>query len=267
MVRLVLLAALAISFTIPATCDSVPHPVCGPVADQNMPYPYDCKLYIECRDGETYYRACPPGLIYHPSMQVCTPGDYETCEFTPRENMCTGRDQGRFPVPDQQQCKEFIACSNGVGRVASCPAGTALRPRFFDCVPANEETCETYEHICFSHNNLIVSHPARCDMYISCVAEVAYIVPCRRGEVFVPHFKKDYNVCVIGSTNNCVSLFSICYGRENGAVLEHPDFCDVYIACNDGTARVQDCPYGYIFSPTKQRCVIGHALTCQEPEW
>ncbi|KXJ73330.1 hypothetical protein RP20_CCG016067 [Aedes albopictus] len=264
MFRLALLAVVAISVTIPAECNTSIPPICGAVSDRNIPHPSSCSQYIACRSASTNIESCPSGFIFHPNMQVCTPGNPATCKFTPENDICgvVGSYGQHFPIPDQQQCKEYMQCYNGYGFLTSCPDGTALRPRFLDCVPANE-CCETYAHICSGLGNQFIRHPARCDMYVSCLSEVAHVVPCRRGEIFY------YGRCVPGSAKNCVAFDGLCSDRVDG-FIRHPDSCDMYFSCRGGVTVVEECPYGYIFSSVLQRCISGHALgdtgTCREPE-
>ncbi|KXJ73331.1 hypothetical protein RP20_CCG016068 [Aedes albopictus] len=231
--------------------------VCGAMADQIIEHPNFCDLYIECRDGLTSMRTCASGLILHPNMQVCTPGIQDTCDFIPEEDMCAGRAQGRFPIPDQQQCNDFMTCSNGVGTLDSCQDGAVLRPRFIDCVPGNEQTCAFYPHICLFRPNEHIPHPVRCDMFVSCISEMPHVVPCQRGEIY----NADRDLCVPGSPNTCVSFEGICNDREDG-LIEHIVFCDLYIACTGGVATVEACPCGEIFISGLQQCLPGDAETC-----
>ncbi|XP_062559098.1 uncharacterized protein LOC134223888 [Armigeres subalbatus] len=231
--------------------------VCATLPMQIMEHPNFCDLYIECRDGLTSMGSCSAGLILHPNMQVCTPGVQDTCEFIPEEEMCVGRTAGRFPIPDQTQCTEYVTCSNGVGTTGSCMDGTVMRPRFIDCVPGNETTCASYPHICLWRPNENIPHPTRCDMFVTCISEMPNVVPCQRGEIY----SEARDLCVPGSAETCVSFENLCVGQDDG-LLAHAVYCDVFIVCTSGVATVQACPSGEIFVPAQQQCQPGDVETC-----
>ncbi|XP_062551072.1 uncharacterized protein LOC134216072 [Armigeres subalbatus] len=231
--------------------------ICVDKDDQIVEHPNFCDLFLECRWSLTRLGSCTTGLILHPNMQVCSPGDQETCQFYPEDGMCIGRAQGRFPTPDQTQCTEFVTCINGVGTVDACQDGAVLRPRFIDCVPGNEVTCASYPHICLFRPNEFIPHPVRCDMFISCISERPNVVPCPRGEIYNP----DRSICVPGSAETCVSFEAICADQVDGR-LPHLTDCDLYIECRSGSATVGACPSGQIFVSGLQLCVPGNRETC-----
>ncbi|XP_055531885.1 uncharacterized protein LOC129722461 [Wyeomyia smithii] len=239
------------------TCESLID-VCGALPDQVIPHPNYCDLLIECRDGVTTMRPCAEGLILHPNMQVCSPGDADSCEHLPVEDMCLGQPQAIFPPPDQTQCSDFVICSNGLATVSTCPVGTVLRPRFLDCVPGDIETCEYFPHLCLFRPNENIAHPTRCDLFISCISEVAHIVPCDRGATFAP----ETGLCAPGDQDTCESFFDMCDGLET-AILEHPIHCDVFVVCMSGQAVVFACSIGQILDPERLVCAPGDADTCE----
>ncbi|XP_065076564.1 uncharacterized protein LOC135700101 [Ochlerotatus camptorhynchus] len=232
--------------------------ICGNMGDQIIKHPNFCDLYIECRWGTTSMRPCNSGLILHPNMQVCTPGNPNTCEFNPEEEMCVGRSQDRFPPPDQEQCANYVTCSNGIGTTGTCGDGTVLRPRFIDCVPGNELTCEAFPHICLFRPNEYIPHPTRCDLFVSCISEIPHVLPCQRGEIF----DLDRGLCVPGNAESCISYEGVCAGRDD-TILEHPHHCDLFIVCTSGNATVHPCPPGEILVPELQFCFPGNVETCE----
>ncbi|XP_058465150.1 uncharacterized protein LOC131438837 [Malaya genurostris] len=232
--------------------------ICVSVSDRVIPHPNYCDLKIECRNGESYMSACLDGQILHQNMQTCAPGSSNDCELYPIEDMCLGQQHAIFPPPDQHQCEEFVICSNGLANVHSCGLGTVLRPRYLDCVPGNIDTCEYFPHLCLFRPNENIPHPTRCDLFISCVSEVAHIVPCARGETFAP----EIGLCAPGDNSTCESFFEVCDGLET-AILEHPTHCDLFIVCMSGLPVVFACSVGQILDPEQLLCLPGNADTCE----
>ncbi|XP_058832526.1 fibrillin-1-like [Topomyia yanbarensis] len=239
------------------TCENLSG-MCGPLSDRVVVHPNHCDLKIECRDGVTSMHACPSGQILHQNMQVCAPGSANDCELHPIDDMCLGQPQAIFPPPDQLQCLDYVVCSNGLATVHSCGIGTVLRPRFLDCVPGDVDTCEYFPHLCLFRPNENIPHPTRCDLFISCVSEVAIIVPCARGETFSP----ELGLCAPGDASTCESFFEICDGLET-AILEHPIHCDLFIVCMSGLPVVFACQIGQILDPEQLVCTPGNADTCE----
>lgn len=231
---------------------------CEPIRDPTiLEHPNFCDLFIECRDGTTTLRTCSPGLILHPNMQVCSPGDSHSCNFREIEDMCVGQPLIRFPPPSQTQCAEYVTCSGGTPTVNSCRDGTVLRPRFLDCVAGNEQTCANFAHICLFRPNEYIAHPARCDMFISCVSEIPNVVDCPAGHIFNSFTR----TCVPGDAQTCETFDNLCRGSPNG-VLPHPGSCNMFIRCIESNAMVDSCPVGNIFHQASGDCVPGNAQTC-----
>ncbi|XP_055591240.1 uncharacterized protein LOC129743280 [Uranotaenia lowii] len=181
------------------SCTSLQN-TCTQLADQVLPHPNFCDITIECRDSITLMRMCAPGLILHHQMQVCSPGNAQTCTLRDFNTMCSDHLQGVFPVPDQNQCADFVICNGFIPLLRTCRTGSVLRPRFIECVPGNEDTCEFFPHIClFRPPNDIIPHPIRCDMFVMCISEMPNIVDCPTGQIYVDSF----GFCVPGDTWTC----------------------------------------------------------------
>ncbi|XP_055627817.1 uncharacterized protein LOC129769517 [Toxorhynchites rutilus septentrionalis] len=180
------------------TCESLEQ-VCATIPNKLIEHPNFCDLSIECRDGTTSMRTCAAGLIFHRNMQVCSPGDVNICRLEEVNEMCAGRNQGRFPLPDQSECIDYVTCSNGLPTVNSCRDGTVLRPRFLDCVPGRQATCEFFPHICLFRPNENIPHPIRCDLFVECISEMPHVVSCPEGMIYSP----EMDVCLPGDSETC----------------------------------------------------------------
>ncbi|XP_053679175.1 multiple epidermal growth factor-like domains protein 6 [Anopheles nili] len=223
-----------------------------------LPLPDSCYYFIWCQDGRPTVNACPVGEILRPDAQFCVPGDRNTCTFEPIERMCLGQvDNTRFPHPTD--CALFVTCQAEAVLVQSCPAGTIYNAPTRSCIPGLADTCEPLTNFCYGLPDAPIAHPTVCTGYINCVAGQAVFEVCSPGTVFNP----ELGGCVVGNTDTCVRSEGMCVGQPDGAILEHPNECDLYVVCSGGNAIAARCPAGQILDVQAMFCVPGDTNTCQ----
>ncbi|KAH8315316.1 hypothetical protein KR074_007502, partial [Drosophila pseudoananassae] len=80
-----------------------------------LPYPSDCRKFIQCSGDVEYILDCPPTLYWDYKNLACVPdtsGCYsdEGIHEKPEENVCSG---GATYLPDPSDCTKFIQCNHG----------------------------------------------------------------------------------------------------------------------------------------------------------
>ncbi|EAA00608.5 AGAP011617-PA, partial [Anopheles gambiae str. PEST] len=232
------------------------------------PHPTSCELFLSCLNGVSTVMSCPAGTIFNPQTGICSVGDRDTClvtegladtcEFVPIDLMCIGQgDSTRFPHPTQ--CALFIACQGQNAVVNRCPAGTIYNAPLRSCVPGNQDTCERFNDICVGRPDGTYSHPTICTAYINCVGGQPTFEQCGPGTIFI----EQLGGCVVGNTQTCTRVDGLCVGQPDGAILAHPNECDLYILCVSQQAAPLRCPPGEILNVQAQFCAPGNANTCQ----
>uniref|UniRef100_A0A182QSC0 Chitin-binding type-2 domain-containing protein n=1 Tax=Anopheles farauti TaxID=69004 RepID=A0A182QSC0_9DIPT len=237
-------------------------PLTGVCANQPdgtvLPHPDRCDFFIWCTEGRPVVNGCPAGEILRPDSQFCVPGNAQTCQYAPIEQMCVGQaDSTRFPHPTE--CALFVSCSQQQPIVERCPAGSIYNAPTRTCIPGNPATCERFDNLCVGRPDGTIAHPTICTAYIYCISGLAVFEQCAVGTIF----NEQLGGCVLGNTETCAQTDGLCVGQLDGAILEHPNLCDVYILCTSGQAAPLRCPVGEILNVQAQFCVPGNPTTCQ----
>uniref|UniRef100_A0A182PN30 Chitin-binding type-2 domain-containing protein n=1 Tax=Anopheles epiroticus TaxID=199890 RepID=A0A182PN30_9DIPT len=223
-----------------------------------LQHPNLCGHFVQCQRGQMVINICPAGEILRPDAQFCVPGNSSTCEFDPIDRMCLGQAHNvRFPHPTE--CLLYVACQEQVSHVQSCPTGSVYIASQRTCAPGNGATCERYDNICVGRPEGVIAHPDICTGYIHCTSNMAVFEQCAVGTIF----DKALGGCAVGNTESCIRTDGVCVGQPNGAILAHPNECDLYILCVSQQAAPLRCPAGKILNQQTQICVPGDVNTCQ----
>uniref|UniRef100_A0A182M3K3 Chitin-binding type-2 domain-containing protein n=1 Tax=Anopheles culicifacies TaxID=139723 RepID=A0A182M3K3_9DIPT len=223
-----------------------------------LQHPNHCGHFIWCQGRTMSVQQCPVGEILRPDAQFCVPGNATSCEFDPIDQMCLRKaDYVRFPHPDD--CSLYLACQGQKALVQSCPDGSVYHAPTRSCVPGNQATCERFDGLCSGHSNGLIPHPLVCSAYIRCISSKAVFEQCAQGTVF----DKELRGCVVGNTKTCVRVEGMCVGQPDGAIIGHPNECNLYIMCVAQEPAPLRCPFGEIFKLEAQYCVPGAADSCR----
>ncbi|KFB49435.1 hypothetical protein ZHAS_00017539 [Anopheles sinensis] len=223
-----------------------------------LEHPDRCDFFIWCTDGRPTVNPCPVGEILRPEVQFCVPGNAATCEFDPVESMCLNRpDSSLFPHPED--CTLLVRCEQGTSIVDRCPPGSIFHAPSRVCVPGNVDTCERFVGLCIGQPDGPIEHPNVCSSFILCEAGLEFFVQCPPGNIFIPEVQQ----CVAGNTQTCSPSTGVCSGQPDGAILEHPNECDVYIICMANTPVALPCPPGEILNANAEFCTPGDRDTCE----
>uniref|UniRef100_A0A182SC53 Chitin-binding type-2 domain-containing protein n=1 Tax=Anopheles maculatus TaxID=74869 RepID=A0A182SC53_9DIPT len=107
-------------------------------------------------------------------------------------------------------------------------------------------------------NGTLIPFPDSCDQFAKCHKDVPITWNCIEGKIL--HGAS--GACRPGNRETCEFLVDDCINKPDGTVLEHPNFCQVYIRCNYQYASVVACPLGEILRPDVQVCVPGMPFAC-----
>lgn len=131
-----------------------------------------------------------------------------------------------------------------------------------------------------------VSHPHRCDWFISCVIGTGYIGRCGWQSIFNPELER----CVTGDPDTCefgeetwtpmttneplvtggpdFNIDDFCNVNLVGSIatVAHPQRCDWFISCVVGRGSIGRCGWQSIFNSAVGRCVDGDSDTCEFTE-
>ncbi|XP_076659938.1 uncharacterized protein LOC143363221 isoform X5 [Halictus rubicundus] len=152
--------------------EKLQEPRCPPHVTGLLPYPSDCKKFLQCANGGTIVMNCGPGTVFNPAISVCdwpdavkgcedsleskkdtttlfVPSEYgtygneklESSEHQPMKKIaCPPHHTGLLPHPDT--CKKFLQCTNGGTFIMDCGPGTAFNPVTTVCDwPYNVPSC------------------------------------------------------------------------------------------------------------------------------
>ncbi|XP_055528003.1 uncharacterized protein LOC129720552 [Wyeomyia smithii] len=266
------------------TCTATPaDAICDVKSDGVFPHPEECTKFVQCSESITNIVDCQQGEIFNPSIADCSvgntencllldticidqqngallnfsfvPGNKETCEFTPLEEMCDHVPFGTI-FPNPYDCTQRVSCSNNINVPDLCLNHTIVEPGTLDCVPGDQESYRFLDSFCEGINYGNVEFPSDCRVYVSCDQEVATFVECLPGEIF----SASEQTCISGNTLECDPLG--CAEQENSTLI-HPNHCNKFIICYNGQISLHPCPIGDIFNPTFLVCTAGDPTTCE----
>uniref|UniRef100_A0A182WEN5 Chitin-binding type-2 domain-containing protein n=1 Tax=Anopheles minimus TaxID=112268 RepID=A0A182WEN5_9DIPT len=226
------------------------------------PDPALCHVYIMCTAEQPYAYQCTEEFIFDPISLRCIQGDRDRCPErieTDWDEFCTDVSNAFYEHPGK--CWEFVHCSLGTVNRYSCPIGEIWSQRNGACLPGSWDTCEllNMKTVCQGRPDGALTYPTDCTRYLRCANGQPSIVDCPRGEVFEAVTGR----CVVGNTETCTRIDSICRGVVDGTVLAHPNECDSYISCQGGISNANKCPTGEILNAQAQFCAPGNPDTCE----
>ncbi|CAD7004430.1 unnamed protein product [Ceratitis capitata] len=147
---------------------------CPPQHTGPVPYPYDCRRFVNCWHGRGHIQSCGPGTVFNPETLECDRPDKVVCsnpnvngalrderretqatvQSAPQQNkyragrlidastdnvnaLCPQGLTGLAPHPND--CTKFLNCANGNTHVQDCGPGTAFS--------ATKKVCDFKENV------------------------------------------------------------------------------------------------------------------------
>ncbi|XP_052889811.1 multiple epidermal growth factor-like domains protein 11 [Anopheles moucheti] len=226
------------------------------------PDPSRCDVYITCTFQQPTAHHCAEEFIFDPISLTCIEGDRDQC---PERNepdlheLCVDVSYAVYQHPSM--CWEFVLCLLGTVNRFSCPVGEIWSQQDGACRPGIWDTCEVlnFETYCHDRPDGVLAHPLDCASYVQCDSANTTIVHCPRGLVY----GELAGECVAGNTETCRGIDSFCEDAIDGTVLAHPNECDMFVSCQEGSASAHHCPAGEILNEQAQFCAPGNPDTCQ----
>ena len=105
--------------------------------------PSQCDRYAECSPhGVKSYQLCPDGLVLSLAKGVCDFPNRVDCSARPKLQPAKGRghcfrENGKFPLPAELSCSQYVDCRGGAFHVQGC-AGGAVYDEVLGCVHPDE---------------------------------------------------------------------------------------------------------------------------------
>uniref|UniRef100_A0A182YLS9 Chitin-binding type-2 domain-containing protein n=1 Tax=Anopheles stephensi TaxID=30069 RepID=A0A182YLS9_ANOST len=251
--------------------------ICAGIQIVILPHPDAtlCHMFVVCMFTEPIVYECVEGYVYEPDLLSCIPGNRERCLSSAGPNwrqICANVSYAVFPDPDV--CWEFVFCPHGMVNRFTCPMGEIWSQRDGACLPGSWDTCElleimrTCQHL---PDGVLLPHPNECSRYLECSQGSTTIVHCLQGEDFNNRCDQytgchkgepitwncaegkilhgPSGACRPGNRETCEFLVDDCINKPDGTVLEHPNFCQVYIRCQHQVVSIVACPVGEILRP------------------
>ncbi|XP_055909657.1 uncharacterized protein LOC129944326 [Eupeodes corollae] len=129
-----------------------------------LPYPYDCRRFVNCWKGRAYIQTCGPGTVFNgdtlecdnPNKVVCkglNAKSYENSQSTNNrlgrlerhdeaEDMEVSCPQGHTGLlPHPNDCSKFLNCASGIMHIQTCGPQTMFNPRMKVCDFATKVDC------------------------------------------------------------------------------------------------------------------------------
>jgi len=167
--------------------------------------PSQCDRYAECSPhGVKTYQLCPDGLVLSLAKGVCDFPSKVDCSARPKLQPPKGRghclrENGKFPLPAELSCSQYVDCRGGDFHVQGC-AGGAVYDEVLGCVHPDETdrpgctAAEKYQFQCphfglqqrfGDHDRL--PHPTDCKLYFACLRNgLPRLNSCQEPLVFNP---------------------------------------------------------------------------------
>ncbi|XP_067672616.1 probable endochitinase [Haliotis asinina] len=122
---------------------------------------------------------------------------------------------------------------------------------------------------CFGKTDGFYPSPVACEEYYVCTSGRLYRFTCHAGQLFNPRTGScDMSQNVQCNAARPVSLQppqqttgSFCLGKPDN-FYPSPDSCDRYYICANQSVIPVTCPYGLLYSPTKQYCDLHSRVSC-----
>ncbi|XP_055845974.1 uncharacterized protein LOC129911960 [Episyrphus balteatus] len=134
-----------------------------------LPYPYDCRRFVNCWKGRAYIQTCGPGTVFN--------GDTLECD-NPNKVVCKGLNAKAFEQQQQQQQPS----NNRLGRLQQ-----------YD----NEDEMDSVS--CPKGHTGLLPHPNDCSKFLNCASGIMHIQTCGPQTMFNPRMK----VCDFATKVDC----------------------------------------------------------------
>ncbi|XP_052892609.1 uncharacterized protein LOC128300545 [Anopheles moucheti] len=232
---------------------------CQDRSDGVLPHPHDCSRYLECSRGVTTVVDCMHGEVFDNVFGKCVVGNTKTCR--PHEDICNHQRDGEA-IKHPNECGLFVKCEKGTAVLSECPAGEIFNNYAKNCAPGDAYTCDVspMDTICHGKKNgTIIPLPDSCDRFVRCSdGGVPIIWNCTEGTIL----HAPSGDCRPGNVQTCEFIEDACRNKPNGWVMEHPNFCQVFIRCESQSVTIGQCLLGEILRPDVQVCVPGMPFAC-----
>ncbi|XP_036336619.1 uncharacterized protein LOC118746806 isoform X9 [Rhagoletis pomonella] len=153
---------------------------CPPQHTGPVPYPYDCRRFVNCWHGRGHIQSCGPGTVFNPETLECDRPDKVVCgtpgvngvssELNVRQttlqtasnpnkyragrllDVSTGNVDSLCPAgvnglaPHPTDCTKFLNCANGNTHVQNCGPGTAYSISMKTCDFKEKVDCSGREN-------------------------------------------------------------------------------------------------------------------------
>jgi len=137
-------------------------------------------------------------------------------------------------------------------QVTTTTPGTGTTPTTYTS-PVTTPRPEEPDYVtCAGKQDGAYPHPFGCDMFYLCLNEVSSVHTCIEPYLFDP----DLRVCNLPEFVYCPLT---CNG--NG-VAPHPQFCSLYLVCNNGDSNVLQCPAPLLFDKLLLTCLPPETARC-----
>ncbi|XP_076629433.1 uncharacterized protein LOC143345828 isoform X7 [Colletes latitarsis] len=197
-----------------------------------LAHPSDCLKYLQCNNGETFIRNCPPGTVFNPAINGCDmpfnvigcevdsdvfkknrPAPLANHERQPEIVVECPLASGLFPHPNT--CRKFVRCVSGISYIVDCGPGRGFDPRMSVC-------------------NLIPN-----------------VVACREDLDKADTFEK---VIPTPFNNQRQTEVKVKCPSGYSGLLPHPSDCTKFLQCEKGGTFIMNCAPATVFNPAIRVC-------------
>ncbi|KAH9492892.1 hypothetical protein Btru_032557 [Bulinus truncatus] len=138
--------------------------------DGTHPHPYDCSVYLTCKNGATTQESCPGRTVYDPTSNSCKdPAVAQPCNdahhlstqpiivgpstnTTAMMSICYDYNLPDGIYPDPGSCVHYVECSNGNTFHMMCPEGLEFNTKLDTCDDVHMVNCnDNYGYVFTVH--------------------------------------------------------------------------------------------------------------------
>lgn len=234
--------------------------------------------YFTCVNGVAYPQQCPGITVFDPVSELCVDLEVASCYVSPFTCPST---EGFFPVPGACESNYYV-CVSGVATLTNCPFEAIFDPVTFDCVPADEASCNQ-PFDCPSPDGLFPYPDACCGIYYNCAGGQSTLQYCSSGYYFDPETLS----CVLAEEASCSTgggtatpKTTLAPTPTSTSTTPTPFVCpgdgyysigvpcsSTFYNCTLGQHNEESCPEGMIFVPEYSSCVLSAYTTCAPGQW
>lgn len=216
--------------TMPPPVEAPPGPVdCPPQGVSKAANPFSCTRYFMCYDGVAVTRTCSPGLFFSRSQLRCVRRDDSDCILNDESCPLENDPNNVVFLPDQDDCQRF---DSRIFFIASRKSNFFNFIRFFICHDGAPVEFDCGETLHWDPNN------NWCIREEESVCEPSYPLPPIR-EIECPP-----------ETGNDIIF------------LPHPEDCQFYFICLDGTSILTRCARNMLFDYSISKCNFADRARC-----